>query len=293
MVALNFSVAAHEDLAAIKASLPDSDMLSRHISTIQSAMNTGVKFILPENGALIADAENQKPGLKYKLPFPVCVLEYKGTKTDKATAGILQWDAVTIAAEDTLRGEDGFYLFSVIKTVFDEDYGGMLSGRWFPLPGMVFLPYDQACLDIDLHGLFPYAFRMGKKYPFWAVPAEPTDERIKEFIGNMVVDANAVINLCACLACGNVSMATVPAPAALNKKREKKGKLPFFEYKMLVLKPSVEGGERHGGTHSSPRLHLRRGHIRQYKPGQYTWVSPSVVGNKAKGLVVKDYVVQN
>ncbi len=48
-----------------------------------------------------------------------------------------------------------------------------------------------------------------------------------------------------------------------------------------------------GGTHASPRLHLRRGHPRQYAPGKYCWVQPCVVGNKAAGMVHKDYAIKH
>lgn len=44
-----------------------------------------------------------------------------------------------------------------------------------------------------------------------------------------------------------------------------------------------------GGTHASPRLHLRRGHARQHKPGLWCWVQPHVVGEKSLGMIHKDY----
>jgi len=46
-----------------------------------------------------------------------------------------------------------------------------------------------------------------------------------------------------------------------------------------------------GGTHASPRLHLRRGHARQHKPGLWCWVQPHVVGDKSLGMIHKDYAV--
>ena len=75
------------------------------------------------------------------------------------------------------------------------------------------------------------------------------------------------------------------------KKREAKGKVPFFTYKVLTLKPSKRSsGEGLGGTHASPRVHLRRGHIRRL-PDKRIWVNGCVVGDKSKGMVVKDYAV--
>ncbi len=47
-----------------------------------------------------------------------------------------------------------------------------------------------------------------------------------------------------------------------------------------------------GGTHASPRLHLRRGHARQHKPGLWCWVQPCVVGDKSLGMIHKDYAAK-
>jgi hypothetical protein len=45
-----------------------------------------------------------------------------------------------------------------------------------------------------------------------------------------------------------------------------------------------------GGTHASPRVHLRRGHIRRL-PGKNIWVNATIVGNSDLGVVIKDYSV--
>jgi len=78
-------------------------------------------------------------------------------------------------------------------------------------------------------------------------------------------------------------------PSRLKQSRRKKSKTPLFSYWTLHIKP---GGGKHGqpvGTHASPRVHLRRGHIRQYKPGEFTWVQPCVVRGSTPGMVHKDY----
>lgn len=76
----------------------------------------------------------------------------------------------------------------------------------------------------------------------------------------------------------------------LQKARAKRGKKPLFSYWTLELTdPKTESGDARGGTHASPRLHLRRGHPRQFKPGHWTWVQPCAVGNKKLGMVHKDY----
>jgi hypothetical protein len=92
------------------------------------------------------------------------------------------------------------------------------------------------------------------------------------------------------LHCNNVKRVLRTPPEKLQRARKKRGKPPLFSYWVLVLStPSAESSEGVGGIHSSPRLHLRRGHPRQYSPGKFTWVQPHVVGNKSLGMVHKDY----
>jgi len=95
------------------------------------------------------------------------------------------------------------------------------------------------------------------------------------------------------LNCTNINRIEHKPSEKLQKARAKRGKQPLFSYWTLEidLPKSRAAGEDYGGTHASPRLHLRRGHPRQYAPGKYCWVQPCVVGNKAAGIVHKDYSV--
>lgn len=91
------------------------------------------------------------------------------------------------------------------------------------------------------------------------------------------------------LHCSNVRRQEHAPPAKLQKARQKRGKIPLFSYWTLELDGNNERGERQGGTHASPRVHLRRGHPREYAPGLWTWVQPCAVGNRRAGMVHKDY----
>ena len=91
------------------------------------------------------------------------------------------------------------------------------------------------------------------------------------------------------LNCTNVSLVEHLRDQKLQRARSKRGKKPLFSYWTLELHTRQSDTPAMGGTHASPRLHLRRGHPREYAPGKYTWVQPHVVGNKALGMVHKDY----
>lgn len=100
----------------------------------------------------------------------------------------------------------------------------------------------------------------------------------------------AVLKFLAAISCKNVKKVEHSPDEKLQKARAKRGKKPLFSYWTLELTDTkTEHGASLGGTHASPRLHLRRGHPRQFKPGEWTWVQPCVVGNKSLGMVHKDY----
>lgn len=107
----------------------------------------------------------------------------------------------------------------------------------------------------------------------------------------VVYEALAVLN------CRNVSVASEPPPRLLNEKRRKKGKIPFFEYKVLEVGPTIgtTGGADGAGTHASPRMHLRRGHLRHLHErhgGGIIWINNTIVNPGSKqGVVQKAYKV--
>lgn len=95
------------------------------------------------------------------------------------------------------------------------------------------------------------------------------------------------------LNCSNIEYIDNPAPENLNRKRIAAGKVPLFSYKTLHVKTDAREVNRNpmGGTHASPRVHLRRGHVRRLSETRNTWVSACVVGNRERGMVHKEYAV--
>ena len=93
------------------------------------------------------------------------------------------------------------------------------------------------------------------------------------------------------LNCTNIGRVEHSHEPKLQKARAARGKKPLFSFWTLDLQmdKASNNKESKGGTHSAPRLHLRRGHPRQFAPGKWTWVQPCIVGNKSAGIVHKDY----
>lgn len=67
---------------------------------------------------------------------------------------------------------------------------------------------------------------------------------------------------------------------------------PSVRYSKVDLTlPSYRSEVSLGGTHASPRWHMRRGHWRRYKSGKQVWISLTEVGDKSRGRVVKEYLI--
>lgn len=107
-----------------------------------------------------------------------------------------------------------------------------------------------------------------------------------------IIDFINVASAVEIFSCCNVSTVEHLPPKFINAKRIAKGKVPFFSYRTLHITPDASEAlkGKGGGTHASPRLHLRRGHIRQLGDRR-VWVRSSLVGDKSKGFAGKDYAV--
>lgn len=120
-----------------------------------------------------------------------------------------------------------------------------------------------------------------------------TSEELLHAIANDAgSEARAIVEMCNVLECTNVTTSLLPVPERLNRKRAARGKPPFFSYYVLEIRGDEQTRTPDaGGTHASPRLHYRRGHVRRLRSGRKTWVRPAMVGDKSRGMIVKDYGV--
>ncbi len=193
-----------------------------------------------------------------KLPYPVCWFE--GSLTDPngpLRAGMLCW---TEKEGDVAR---------IVGMPFVRQRV-MASGAWIlrGLWGAKLIPSNKGMMFQNF----------------------PDVERVAE--GNRELAQWLFVFLSA-LNCANVRRLEERPPEKLQKARARRGKAPLFSTWTLQLDLENRMVSRTdlGGTHASPRLHLRRGHPRQYAPDKWCWVDPHVVGS-AHGLVHKDYAAR-
>lgn len=77
-----------------------------------------------------------------------------------------------------------------------------------------------------------------------------------------------------------------------SRRLQAKGKAPLFSWHTVKIEPPKPKQEHRGGTHATPRLHDRRGHLRRLANGNTCWVRACKVGDASKGVVFKDYEVK-
>lgn len=97
----------------------------------------------------------------------------------------------------------------------------------------------------------------------------------------------AVIALGAISSCANITSQTIPAPGALNRKRERNGKPPIPDYRILTLEVDRQrgryvttadgsGASTSPGGRARPGQHVRRGHIRRLE-SEDLWINAALV----------------
>ena len=101
--------------------------------------------------------------------------------------------------------------------------------------------------------------------------------------------------------CSNIEQIEHRVPEAFQKSRVKSGKKPLVSYRTIHVDlgktPRVIAAESLPGDGTTPRLHKKRGHIKDYRGGKglfgrykgiWYW-GPVLAGSEEEGVVVADY----
>lgn len=328
---LNYCAHAVEDLretaTMLQHAMPHSaSVLYRLISMLQ----TSVKFILPNCCNLVEPDEVRQAHLDLiRLPFPCVAFEVPWDKEREGPEYIgdfrqspmtkriaLCWDARQFEPLPGLNSlldafeEGGVFVLPI--------YWGPEHKKWTVALGGAFVPYGCELSSLDLGDAMPASrianaakIAVGQSHekskqfrsePFPILP-EFYERAIATYGSRAKADAQIIldasdevmvlIQACSVVNCANVSTSDIEPTASINKKRRASGKQPFFSYKVLELteERSVHGRGNAGGQHASPRMHLRRGHLRQLER-KVVWVRPALINAEStRGIVHKDYGV--
>ena len=77
-----------------------------------------------------------------------------------------------------------------------------------------------------------------------------------------------------------------------NRRKMQQGKAPTYDWTTVYIEPAKPRSASKGGTHASPRLHDRRGHLRRLTTGKNVWVKACKVGDASKGAIFHDYKIE-
>jgi hypothetical protein len=228
---------------------------------VDMAATRGVKFICPDMPLL--DRNTLMRFADLRPPYPVTVFE--GPMVPGAVAIVI--------ARDT---GDSVELNFIAHTEPGTETVSGGTGGWFAGPLLFRIPYCENSMHDFGHVQVKALLRD-------QVDALDLD------LGSNKPFIRFYASICHTLANNYVETEDTEPDAKENRVRRIKGKAPLFTYKTLVIgepKPKIKTGK--GGTHASPRSHLRRGHYRTGKNGNRYWVSAAFV-NGAPGFVHKDY----
>jgi hypothetical protein len=233
-----------------------------------------IKFAIPDNGVLFDDEFRGIPN-KIRLPFPTISIEFSGSiilANENATK-----DLIVITSFHKLKDS---------KTGWTKD-PRTGNSYWWP-------NCFQSTLDLDSK-MTERGFPFGTKVLFEEI-YKRCDQKVMREIHESGV--RAVLELIEALSCSNVYLETILPPEKLNKRRLLEGKCLVYEYKILTLSVPTEHSLNRvslGGSHNSPRRHLRRGHIRIYNRStleEYKiWINSMIINRKHSNKIDKGYSI--
>lgn len=279
--AIDFFTSEIKTFEKVKNRLAGHEVMAvqtKHIENVRAVIKqikSAVKFKIPACDQILADEEMPMNALKNfveiaNLPYSCICIEMKIFKENFKDEG--GCSAIVIAHED----EDRIHVNLVYK----------LKKNWYLInrkkTGELITCYiDKKTCEAVMEG-----FEKNQDY------ADQHEALIEWFHDTSL---RAVANLLCTLSCSNTSIedSSEKPSKVKNDLRIQKKKLPFFEFKILTIDSGKNKNREsgfNGGTHASPRVHLRRGHIRRLST-KNVWVNACVVGDKDKGLIEKEYVV--
>lgn len=101
-----------------------------------------------------------------------------------------------------------------------------------------------------------------------------------------------IMGVFALLSAGKLTSSPEAPKESASKRRLAQGRPPLFDHHVIRVPAGSNLGGGDDETHASPRLHWRRGHVRNLSGGGLTRVRPHLVGDASRGFVSHDYTVE-
>ena len=236
---------------------------------VEHWVENGICFTLPPDGILLDPKEGiamVDRGL-LRLPYPVCVLEYT-----------------------TANKKDPLKIIIVAEMVGDQVQIDIMSTA---SNGGVWTPPAVKCDSV----VGQHTYKVSPRLPSYVHNKEAHWKQGRSFRDDakLMLESLAlrpIYELLYALDRYHTVIDNIAPPENLNRKRLKRGEVPLFTYKTLTIGKKKRKSQYMGGTHASPRSHLRRGYYRTSQKGVRHWVQPCMVKGETNGFVYKDYIVE-
>lgn len=232
-------------------------------------LSYGESFLMPNNGYLFEANKEQCIALSdLHLPFEVCILEW-----DRREEGEQAHLVCRVYERDDL-----FEIAPALK----------VNNVWYPICLVLKVPKAQS-FETFWNGSI-YVNKIAAE----AIPLTPYAPAEILDAANYLHEVKVVAQFLLAANCGNVAPVKIHEPSAKQMKAaEARGNLPFNSYWALdcSFDQDEDPTRSMGGSHATPRLHVRRGHIRHLPSGKLTWVRQCLVGNPDRGVVEKHYEI--
>jgi hypothetical protein len=270
----------------------------KRMERLAKDVKSAVCFQLPTNGILLKDDEELKntpldvEGFT-RPPYPTIALEFDFVfpSGELEHVVLIMIDQPDTFAADGRKG--GVYCIPTATTDATKEwkvptFGFLLPytdfGTWTDSDGSGWIQ------NVGMSPMLPDAMQelanMNNK-----------GDKVEDFMQEMYEDeivfyVRGYLHLCATLGLHEVSFTDIEPHKGRNKMRRAQGKAPLYTYKVLTIGKKKPKSRRLGGTHASPRSHLRRGYYRTSQKGVRHWVQPCMVKGETEGFVHKDYRVE-
>lgn len=255
---------------------------------VAALIRNAVHVVLPENGEIYrpngigsgCPSEDESISLG-GLPAPVTCFEYPWSRREGIKLGVEQ-----LAPRRITLVVDG--------KQFTEEFPGVVFISVFYSEGLKL----WGIADTELTLTSPVKFiQQGSQWGAEAMLRSSVDgypikdeAKIGHAFQQFQPDIISVVQCCHALRAG-ARLDEQTEPSATRRWKFSKKGVGGFTYHVLKL-PDKAGGDAHaGGSHASPRFHVRRAHIRKLPTGALTFVRQCFVGDRERGVVEKHYAV--
>lgn len=288
------AVAELQQQARVARSRSHSAPFALLCERVSALIREAVHVVLPVNGEVYRDNGPEAPGPSAEecesllgLPAPVTCFEYPWTH-EKGSYPVQAPKRITLVVDGKQfeqPEEKAAARVAFFSLFYDESFK-----QWTVADHVFSVPAHPQIL----RGPTSQSWGVKNAQIVNLIDGEavlPDEAGLTEVAGQYFPDILAVMQCCHALRAGARFEERSEQSGSRRKKFRKKG-VDGFVYHVLKLPAGVRSsGPPAGGSHASPRFHLRRAHIRKLSSGSLTFVRHCFVGQQERGKVEKSYSV--